>query len=168
MSTNLFQFLWRPYIQNEINRLIMVDIPLVTRATIPIICFTTVEIHQANRVMHQFGLSQNIPPDPINLDQVHMDDLRGRNDKYWVAHHHQWIAIWNDKQNRVIQGTPFIKNDHLRDETPYMQWYINHTIHYISLNTESSDDELSFITMLYICLSCILIHGNDLAIYFTV
>jgi len=61
--------------------LIAVDIPIVARATIPIICFVTVEFHQADRVMRQFGLRQNILPDPINLDQVHRDDLRGRNER---------------------------------------------------------------------------------------
>ncbi|XP_027927469.1 protein MAIN-LIKE 1-like [Vigna unguiculata] len=45
------QFLWRPYIQNEVRRLIVVDIPIVARATIPIICFVTVEFQQADRVM---------------------------------------------------------------------------------------------------------------------
>jgi len=118
--------------------------------------------------MRQFGLRQNILPYPINLDQVHRDDLRGRNEIDWVAHHHRWIAIWNDRQNRVIQGTQFSENSHLRDETPYMQWYINHTIRYISPNTKSSNDEVNFTTMSYISLSCVLIHGNYLANYFTV
>jgi len=84
MSTILFQFLWRPYTRQEVSRLIVVDIPPVSRATVPIICFATVEIHQADRVMRQFGLRQNIPPEPVNLDQVHKDDLRGRNDRDWV------------------------------------------------------------------------------------
>jgi len=81
---------------------------------------------------------------------------------------HHWIAIWNDQQHWVIQGTPFSENCHLRDETPYKQWYINHIIRYISLNTESFYDEVNFTTMLYISLPCVLIHDNDLAIYFTV
>ena len=84
MSIILFQFLWRPYTRQEVSRLIVVDIPPVSRATVPIICFATVEIHQADRVMRQFGLRQNIPPEPVNLDQVHRDDLRGRNDRDWV------------------------------------------------------------------------------------
>ena len=146
MSTILFQFLWRPYTRQEVSRLIVVDIPPVSRATVPIICFATVEIHQADRVMRQFGLRQNIPPEPVNLDQVHRDDLRGRNDRDWVGHHHQWIAIWNDRENRIVQGTPFSGNGHLRDETPYMQWYINHTIRYISPSTESFDDEVIYNT----------------------
>ena len=168
MSTILFQFLWRPYIQNEVSRLIVVDIPLMSRVTVPIICFATIEIHQADRVMCQFGLRQKIPPNQVNLDQVHRDNLRGRNDKDWVAQHHQWIAIWNDRQNWIIQGTPFSENGHLNDQTPYMQWYINHTICYISPSTKSSGDEVIFTTMLCICLSYILIHGNNPTIYFTV
>jgi len=168
MSIILFQFLWRPYTRQEVSRLIVVDIPPVSRATVPIICFATVEIHQADRVMRQFGLRQNIPPKPVNLDQVHRDDLRGRNDRDWVAHHHQWITIWNDRENRIVQGTPFSGNGHLRDETPYMQWYINHTIRYISPSTESSDDEVIYTTMLYIYLPYKLIHNNNHVIYFTV
>ena len=145
MFTILFQLLWRPYTRQEVCQLIVVDIPPVSIATVPIICFVTVEIHQADRVMHQFGLRQNISLEPINLDQGHKDDLRGRNDKDWVAHHHQWIAIWNDRQNRIIQDTPFSGNGHLRDETLYMQWYINHTIRYIS-PSESFDDEVIYNT----------------------
>ena len=88
MSTILFKFLWRPYIQNEVSRLIVIDIPPIARATVPIICFVIVEIYLANWVMRQFGLRQNIPPDPVNLDQVHRDDLRGRNERDWAAYHH--------------------------------------------------------------------------------
>jgi len=68
MSTNLFQFLWRPYIQNEVRRLIVVDIHAVAKATVLVICFATIEIHHADKVMRQFGLRQNIMPNPINLD----------------------------------------------------------------------------------------------------
>jgi len=60
--------------------------------------------------MRQFGLRQNISPNPVNLDQVHRDDLRTKNDRDWVAHHHQWIAIWNDRQNQIIQGTSLSGN----------------------------------------------------------
>jgi len=56
----------------------------------------------------------------------------------------------------------------LCDETPYMQWYINHIIRYISPSTESFDDKVIYTTMLYICLSYIRIHGNYHVVYFTV
>jgi len=144
MGSILFQFSWTPYRQHQISRLIVIDIPLVSRAKVPVICFATVEFQQADQVMRQFGLRQNIPSDPINLDQVHRDDLRGRNDRDWPAHHQQWIAIWNDRHNRVIQGVQFTANVHLRDSSVYMQWYINHNIRYISPSVQSSDDEVSF------------------------
>jgi len=54
--------------QIEISRLIVIDIPLVLRATDPIICFTTDEIHHADQVMRQFGLRQNIQSGPVNLN----------------------------------------------------------------------------------------------------
>jgi len=54
------------------------------------------------------------------------------------------------------------------DETPYMQWYINHTIRYISLPTHSSNNEVSFTSILYICLSCVLIHVINPTIYVTI
>jgi len=46
MSTIFYQFLWRPYMQNEISQLIVIDIPLVARAIAYIICFTTIEIYK--------------------------------------------------------------------------------------------------------------------------
>jgi len=67
--------------KNEISRLIVIYIPPVARAIVPIICFTIVEIYQAHRVMCQFRLRQNIMSYLVNLDQVLKDDLRGRNDR---------------------------------------------------------------------------------------
>jgi len=120
MGSILFQFLWTPYRQHQISRLIVIDIPSVSRATVPVICFATVEFQQADWVMRQFGLRQNIPSNSVNLDQVHKDDLRGRNDRDWPTNHQHWIAIWNDQHNRVIQGVLFTANSHLHDSSAYM------------------------------------------------
>jgi len=40
--------------------------------------------------------------------------------------------MWNDRYNRLIEGDQFHGNDHLRDTMPYMQWYIQHIIRYIT------------------------------------
>ncbi|KOM29389.1 hypothetical protein LR48_Vigan661s002600 [Vigna angularis] len=67
--------------------------------------------------------------------------MRGCADWNWYEHHHQWIALWNDRHNRVFNGIPFQKNGHLRDESEYMQWYITHTIRYIGIIEDSTDEE---------------------------
>jgi len=43
-----------------------------------------VEFHQASWVMRQFGFCQPIPAEPMNLDQVHKEDMRA--DKSATSH----------------------------------------------------------------------------------
>ena len=108
--------------------MITVEISPVSHAVVPLICFATVEIHQVDQVMHQFGFWQSIPTKPLNLDKLHKKDMRGRTYRYWSQYHASWITMWSDRHNRVIQGTDFSGNSHLRDSTPCMQWYIRYTI----------------------------------------
>jgi len=74
--------LWTPCRVHNINRLITIDISNASRVVVPLICFSTVEFHQANRIMRQFGLHQPILVDPLNLNDVHKDDMRERTDRY--------------------------------------------------------------------------------------
>jgi len=56
-----------------------------------------------------------------------------------------------DRQNRLIDGVPFHENDHLREESTYMQWYITHTIRYVSpIEATSEEDVSSFCTPFHI------------------
>jgi len=102
--------------------------------------------------MRQFGFRQSIPSDPFNLDQLHKEDMRGRTDRYWPQYHVAWIAMWNDRHNHLIHGNQFNGNGHLHDNSTYMQWYINHTIRYITPIQSSFDDDVSSITKLFIIL----------------
>lgn len=77
------QFLWTPYSKVELSCLINVKVSPITCAFVPLICFTIVELHQANRVMRQFGFRQHIPLDPLNTDILHKEDMRGRINRYW-------------------------------------------------------------------------------------
>jgi len=43
--------------------------------------------------MRQFGLHQCIPTDPLNLDQLHKDDMRERTDRYWLQYREKWITM---------------------------------------------------------------------------
>lgn len=58
--------------------------------------------------------------------------------------------MWNDQHICVIQGTLFNRNDYLHDSTPYMQWNIDNTIHFISLFLQSSDNEASLFLIDYL------------------
>jgi len=58
--------------------------------------------------------------------------------------------LWNNRHNFIVQGEPFTKSGHLRDNSPYMQRYINHTICYISAIAQSSDDEVKIIYFMHI------------------
>jgi len=60
--------------------------------------------------------------------------------------------MWNDLQNRLIQRVPFHGNDHLCNESTYMQWYITHTIHYVSPIEVTSEDDVSSIVPHFILL----------------
>jgi len=126
-----------------VSRLITMEISPMSQAVVPLICFATVELYQADRVMRQFGFRQNIPNDPLNLDQLHKEDMRGKTDRYWLQYHATWIQMWDEHHNHVIQGIPFNGNGHLRDNTPYMQWYIGHTIQYITPPQPSSAGDVS-------------------------
>jgi len=110
-------FLWTPYRRPQISGLITIDMTVVSRTVVALICFATDEFHQADRVMRQFGYRQSIPHDPCNLDEVHKEDMRGRSDRYWSQYHQRWITMWNDRQSRLIKGVPFHGNDHLHDES---------------------------------------------------
>ena len=86
------QFLWTPYDTPEIRPLINdVEVSMIVRDKVSLICFAIVEQHPIDRVMRQFGLRQIIPCDPPNLDQIHDIDMRGRTDIFWPHHHRHWI-----------------------------------------------------------------------------
>lgn len=107
-----FQILQTPYRRKNIRRMIEVELSPTCRVVVPLICFSIVEYQKSKHVMCQFGFQQTIPSTPMNLDDVHNEDMRGRADWNWQEHHHQWIALWNDRHNPVFNDIPFNKNGH--------------------------------------------------------
>ena len=100
-------------------------------ACIAIICFSIVEWHQTNRVKLQFGLQQDIPVDPMNLDRLHQIDIRDNHYIDWMEHHAEWINIWKNKHNDVLTGQ-WVEG--IVIHTPaYMEWYRKNTILFLAV-----------------------------------
>jgi len=75
--------LWTPYQQPQISGLIIIDVSIVMRAVVPVICFATFKFHQADRVMRQFEYQQHTSHDPCNLNELHKEDMCEKTNKYW-------------------------------------------------------------------------------------
>ncbi|XP_028236611.1 serine/threonine-protein phosphatase 7 long form homolog [Glycine soja] len=99
------EFSWVPYkgFEEHLPRCAYRDME-IWFACIAIICFSIVEWHQTNRVKLQFGLQQDIPVDPMNLDLLHKIYMRGNHYIDWIEYHAEWINIWKNKRSDVLAG----------------------------------------------------------------
>ena len=60
----------------------------------PLICFQIIEWHLPNRVLHQFGMQQEIPQ-PVNTKvKLHDCNLRGKVHENLRYHWRDYITIW--------------------------------------------------------------------------
>ncbi|KAF1862276.1 hypothetical protein Lal_00026802, partial [Lupinus albus] len=57
------------------------------------------KLYQTDRVRLQFGLVQDIPQEPKNLDALHRVDKRGNQDANWATKHAQWIEYWSQRRD---------------------------------------------------------------------
>lgn len=102
-----------------------------------LICFSIIEWHQTDRVRRQFGLMQDIPQDPVNLDNVHAIDKRGQQYTNWKEYHEMWIPYWEKRHQFILQG-PRCEGQ-LLPSKEYMTWYINNSRPILSTNDDLQD-----------------------------
>ncbi|KAF1862116.1 hypothetical protein Lal_00026635 [Lupinus albus] len=69
-------------------------------------------------------------------------DLRGKNDYNWQQKHDQWIQIWNNREDYVVNGLPNVQ--HLYHYSQYMQWYLQRTRKYISPDESYSSGSIHY------------------------
>ena len=122
------QFLWRPYIADEIVECLPSDAfqnSHIWKANTALICFQIVEWHQPDRVLRQFGMQQAIPQPPMNLDEVHRVDMRGNHAENWAERHANWIRFWKKRSRRVVQSPEIVYNN-FSPSDEYIRWFYTH------------------------------------------
>ncbi|KAK4395860.1 hypothetical protein Sango_1740300 [Sesamum angolense] len=109
--------------------------PQLWRSICPLIFFAIVEMHHPERVLHQFGMMQNIPDQPDTRDMsLHKITRSNRTGTDWVLQHILYITRWQRRYDTVIQRQP-ISNSRDTDRG-YWEWYNNITRHFVSSSTD--------------------------------
>ncbi|XP_073026955.1 uncharacterized protein [Primulina eburnea] len=103
--------------------------PTLWRSTCPLICFHIVEIHRPNRVLRQFGMSQNIPISSPDGDHLHECSRRGHKNYDWVKHHRLMVDAWENRHNLIVESD-LVENYSMRYD--YETWYDSITQRFIS------------------------------------
>ena len=88
-------------------------------ATVPLVCFHPVERHIPDRVVHQFGMIQEIPCDVDTNRVLHGIDLRGKIGVNWMQKHVVHILEWG---NRLYQRCEAVLGD-MSPQHEYHNWF---------------------------------------------
>ncbi|KAL0379153.1 UNVERIFIED_CONTAM: Serine/threonine-protein phosphatase 7 long form [Sesamum radiatum] len=120
------EFIWTPYLHGlpELQSLPAYATRTPWNIRCPLINYSIVEMHHVERVLRQFGMIQDIPPNPLVSERrLHQIDRRGRRGEDWVAFHRDYILKWNDVHSLIVVR-PDVGNG--RGTVPdYMNWSIN-------------------------------------------
>ena len=121
-SSFTFQFIWRPYLNLDHDHEVNAEDAAVWTACTPIIRFTTVEMHNTDRVKLQFSMVQNIPDPPASLGEWH---LRKVNDQWnfnpWQSFARSEFRKWKHRHDHVL--TDAVMPTEEKPSRTYMAWY---------------------------------------------
>ncbi|XP_073121326.1 serine/threonine-protein phosphatase 7 long form homolog [Henckelia pumila] len=118
------QFKWTVYDMEspELSIYLQGNRNLLCRSACLLINFDIVEIHRPERCLRQFGMRQGIPPPATNYDIFHKLTRQGRPNYDWAAFHKQFVDMWTDRYNFVMNGEFIIPGT--PDTTlEYIGWY---------------------------------------------
>ncbi|MBA0630440.1 hypothetical protein Godav_002540, partial [Gossypium davidsonii] len=125
------EFEWTPYfdpaIQESILSKFLVN-PNIWHVNMPLVVYATVEIHESDRVLGQFGFRQSILPEPQDIEILHHIDLRRSTDEHWLTFHAQYINIWGNKYEFLPTCEAIIALE-LAYNSKYMPWFRVHRSH---------------------------------------
>ncbi|MBA0875572.1 hypothetical protein Goshw_003335, partial [Gossypium schwendimanii] len=97
---------WTPYKDPAIRAVIpdeFLQNRIAWHVKVALINYGTMEPHQSDRVLRQFGYRQPIPVEPEVFDDQHKVDLRQLNTD-WPRYWSEYMEMWEDK----IHGKPYL------------------------------------------------------------
>ncbi|RYR38943.1 hypothetical protein Ahy_A09g044294 [Arachis hypogaea] len=117
-------FVWEPYSSAEVGAVIHPEILAdehrrLWTAVTSLIYFATIEWHQVDRVLPQFGSLQHLPEPALNIDWLHAKDGRG-GDRWFPKYYREWHQHWENRLHSVIWV------DRVLDPGPssdYLEWW---------------------------------------------
>ncbi|MED6179715.1 hypothetical protein PIB30_003515 [Stylosanthes scabra] len=100
------KFVCLPYRTNEVEAvldrcILREDHRTLWCSIVPFIYFGTIEWHQVDRVIPQFGGVQNRPHAPLNIDFLHAKDGRG-SDQWYPQKYQRWHGLWATRYGRLF------------------------------------------------------------------
>ncbi|KAL0001677.1 hypothetical protein SO802_015458 [Lithocarpus litseifolius] len=116
------QVVWQPY-EAELGHLLAFCVAGrdVWTARVPLVCFWLVEKHTPERVVRQFGMVQEIPPNVDTDDALHAIDLKGKINVNWRDKHVGHIQVWNSRAQSICHGARI--EGKMSPAHPYFGWY---------------------------------------------
>ncbi|KAK5836149.1 hypothetical protein PVK06_011905 [Gossypium arboreum] len=90
------QFEWTPYFDMIIQECILSEFlvnPNIWHVKVPLVMYATVEMYESDRLLRRFRFCQSILMAPLDLNDLHLVDLRGKTDGNWTTFHAQHINI---------------------------------------------------------------------------
>nr|POE86234.1 serine/threonine-protein phosphatase 7 long form like [Quercus suber] len=116
------QVVWEPY-QDDLAHLppFCVAGRDVWTARVPLVCFWLVEKHTPDRVLHQFGMVQEIPLYVDTDDVLHDINLKGKIEVIWGDKHNGHIQVWNSRARSLCHGARL--QGAMSPAHPYFDWY---------------------------------------------
>ncbi|KAK5811417.1 hypothetical protein PVK06_026748 [Gossypium arboreum] len=91
---------------------------------VPLVNYATVEMHQMDRVLRQFGFQQSILVAPKVLNDEHKIDLR-KLKMNWPVFFSEYIKIWKNWYDHIPTHKPNIVPE-LACASDYMPWFKIH------------------------------------------
>ncbi|MBA0875575.1 hypothetical protein Goshw_003335, partial [Gossypium schwendimanii] len=120
-------FQWTPYKDPAIRAVIpdeFLQNRIAWHVKVALINYGTMEPHQSDRVLRQFGYRQPIPVEPEVFDDQHKVDLRQLNTD-WPRYWSEYMEMWEDKYEYIPTREPIIIPE-LACVSEYMPWFRIH------------------------------------------